>query len=67
MDWLTNEFIFYGGIGLTLFSLVLGTIFWGIMKFAKVRQDAQLYIEYGERYDGHGNKKKENLRRRKKA
>lgn len=58
MDCLTNEFLFYGGIGLVVFSLTAGLIFLGVMLLARTRLKSQLYMEYGEAVGDNGKKRK---------
>lgn len=58
MDWLTSEVLFYGGVGLIVFSLTAGLIFLGVMLLARTRLNARLYLEYGEARGDNGKKRK---------
>ena len=49
MDWLTNEVLFYSGLGITGVSLLLAIVYFCISKIKSVRLNAQLDTEYGER------------------
>ena len=49
MDWLTNEVLFYSGLGITGGSLLLGIIYFCVSKVKSVRLNAQLDSEYGEK------------------
>lgn len=49
MDWLTNEVLFYGGLGITGVSLLLAIIYFCISKIKSVRLNAQLESEYGKK------------------
>lgn len=51
MLWLTNEVLFYGGLGITGFSLLLAIIYFCISKIKSVRLNAQLDSEYGKKSD----------------
>lgn len=48
MDWLTNEALFYGGLGLIGISLVLGITYFCVSKVKTVKLKAQLDSEYGK-------------------
>ena len=47
MDWLTNEMIFYGGIIITVFTILLAIIYFFVFKIKLERLNNQLNIEYG--------------------
>lgn len=49
MNWMTNEVLFYGGIGITSGSLLFGIIYLCVSKVKSVRLNAQLDSEYGEK------------------
>lgn len=49
MDWLTNEILFYGGIAVALASLAAAFISFFVIQIRKIRLDAQLNVEYGEK------------------
>ncbi len=49
MDWLTNEILFYGGIAAAIASLAAALLYFCITQIKKVRLDARLDAEYGER------------------
>lgn len=49
MDWLTNEVLFYGGLGITGSTLLLAIILFCVFKVKSVRLNAQLDSEYGEK------------------
>lgn len=49
MGWLTNEVLFYGGLGITGGSLLLAIISFCIFKIKSVRLNAQLDSEYGNK------------------
>ena len=48
MDWLTNEVLLYGGIVITVISVVVGIIHLVVSKFKALRLKTQLTAEYGE-------------------
>lgn len=49
VDWLTNEILFYGGIAVAIASLAAALLYFCITQIKKVRLDARLDAEYGER------------------
>lgn len=49
VNWMTNEVLFYGGIGITGGSLLFGIIYLCVSKVKSVRLNAQLDSEYGEK------------------
>lgn len=48
MSWLTNELIFYFGVGITAVSLLLGILYFCISKINYMKLNAQLDTEYGK-------------------
>lgn len=48
MEWLTNEFLFYGGISIAVGSAVIALVHLVLSKFKTLRLKAQLNAEYGE-------------------
>lgn len=49
MEYLTNEALFYGGVGVSLCSLVLGTAYFVFLCIRKIHLDLQLDEEYGKK------------------
>lgn len=49
MDWFTDEILFYGGIVVAAGSFFTAVIYFLISQIRKVRLNARLDIEYGER------------------
>lgn len=49
MSWLTNEVLFYGGIIITVCSILSAVIYFCVSKIKKLKLKAQLESEYGER------------------
>lgn len=47
-DWLTNEVLFYGGMGISACSLVLGIVYYVFSYIRKIRLKIQLDEEYGK-------------------
>lgn len=48
MEYITNEALFYGGMGVALCSLVLGTAYFVFLYIRKIHLDLQLDEEYGK-------------------
>ncbi len=48
MNWITDEFLFYGGIIIVAISLLLLGIYLCIAKIKGIRLQSQLEKEYGE-------------------
>lgn len=49
MEWLSNEVLFYGGLGLAICSAAAAFIFFCISQIGSVRLNARLDAEYGEK------------------
>lgn len=49
MNELTNEMLFYGGIVVAATSLVMALLYFCFTQIKKLRLDARLNTEYGER------------------
>lgn len=49
MDWLTNEILLYGGLGLTACSVAAAVVYFCISQIKAVRLGVQLEAEYGEK------------------
>lgn len=49
MNWLTNEVLFYGGIVIAAGSLAAALFYFFITQIKKVRLEAKLDMEYGEK------------------
>lgn len=49
MEWITNEVLFYGGIGLAIASVVMAIIYFSISQIRKVRLHVQMDEEYGKK------------------
>ncbi len=49
MNWMTNEYLFYGGIFLSGCSLLAIILHLCIFQIKKIRLDAKLVQEYGEK------------------
>lgn len=49
MEWLTDEVLYMGGLVIAGCSLVSGVLSLCILQIKKVRLDAQLTAEYGEK------------------
>lgn len=48
MNLLTNEMIFYAGVIIVVFSIIISAVYFSIAKIKKVRLATQLEKEYGE-------------------
>lgn len=48
MEWLTDEFMFYGGMALAGGTLLAGLLYFCISQIKKTRLNAQLDEEYGK-------------------
>lgn len=48
MEWLTNEFLFYGGISTAVGAAVIALVHLVLSRFRTLRLNAQLNAEYGE-------------------
>lgn len=51
MKELTNEMLFYGGIAVSVISLVMALLYFCLTQIKKVRLDTRLDAEYGKRTD----------------
>ena len=49
VEWLTNEMLFYGGIIITIISLIIFIIYLCITQIIKIQLNAKMDIEYGEK------------------
>ena len=49
MGWLSNETLFYGGIAIIGITIVVTILSFFLFKIKKLRLDAKLNAEYGER------------------
>ncbi len=49
MNWLTNEVIFYSGIGIVGCSILAAVICFCVIKIKSVKLNSQLTMEYGEK------------------
>ena len=49
MEWLSNEVLFYGGLGLAVCSALAAFIFFCLFRIGSVRLNAKLDAEYGEK------------------
>lgn len=49
MSWITNEFLFYGGIILTGCSVLAAIVYFTFSKVKSIKLNAQLNMEYGEK------------------
>ena len=49
MNWLTDEFLFYGGITVSVGSLVIAILSFCILQIKKTRLNAQMDYEYGKK------------------
>ncbi len=49
MEWMTDEWLFYGGLILGGISLLIMIFAFCIFQVKKVRLNVQLDVEYGER------------------
>ncbi|BDZ84754.1 hypothetical protein Lac2_28880 [Claveliimonas bilis] len=52
MEWLSNEMIFYAGIGFTAFFLLLAAGYFLVSHMKWIKLNIQLDKEYGEEYTG---------------
>lgn len=48
MEWISNEILFYSGIGVTAAGLLCAVIFLCISRISKHRLDGRLDAEYGK-------------------
>lgn len=48
MEWLTNEFLFYGGISIAVGSAIMALVHLVLSRFRTLRLKTQLNAEYGE-------------------
>lgn len=49
MEWITDELLFYGGMAAAGFSMLAMILYLCISQIKKVRLNARLDAEYGER------------------
>lgn len=49
MEWLTNEMLFYGGIIITIISLIIFIIYLCISQIIKIQLNTKMDMEYGEK------------------
>ncbi len=49
MNWFTDEILFYGGIVVIAGSLMAAVLYFFVSQIRKVRLNAQLDAEYGEK------------------
>lgn len=50
MEWLTNEMIFYIGIGIAVCSVLSSVIYFLLSQIRWIRMKVQLDEEYGKKY-----------------
>lgn len=58
MNWLTNEIIFYLGVGITAVSFILGILYFCVSKINFMKLNAQLDAEYGKEDRHHSTSRK---------
>ena len=58
MEFLTDRFLFYGGMAAAAFSLAGGGICFAVAQIKKIRLNAQLDEEYGMREEKKGKEKR---------
>lgn len=49
MNWLTNELMLYGGIMVSVCSLIMGFVYLALSHIRRIHLDMQLDEEYGKR------------------
>lgn len=48
MEWLTNEVLLYGGIGIVVCTVVMAIIYSSVLRIQWIRMNVQMDEEYGK-------------------